>query len=170
MGVPLHPQQFLVVQHGPERRFYLGIRNYPWQTENLLCGFSFSQYHLLLIGAQCLSYEMLWRSWEDLGFFQAWEHLQGHTKHVDGCFPFCGAPQKKEEGLKEQRCPWIHSAGDGDAASTGGTDPARSSWQGRSTKSPARGADPSSLPTAGFRVINTSDPMCWCWEGRPVPP
>lgn len=53
------PQQFLVVQHGPERRFYLGIRNHPWQTENLLCGFSFSQYHLLLIGAPCLSYEVL---------------------------------------------------------------------------------------------------------------
>lgn len=58
----------------------------------------------------------------------------------------------------------------GHTASTGGTDPARSSSQRRSTKTPARGADPSSLPTPGFRVINSGDPMCRCWEGRPVPP
>lgn len=57
------PQQFVVVQmaqHGPEQRFYLGIRNYPWQTANLLCGFSYSQHqrHLLPIGApRPLSFE-----------------------------------------------------------------------------------------------------------------
>lgn len=53
-----------------------------------------------------LSYEMLRRSWEDLGFLQAWEHLQCTQGHLDGCFPFHETPQKNEEGLEEQRCPW----------------------------------------------------------------
>lgn len=112
---------------------------------------------------------MLWRSWEDLGFLQAWEHLQCHQGCLDGCFPFHGTPQENEEGLKEQRCPWSQGMGTccqhwWDRSSAG------SLLQGRSTKTPARGADPSSLPTLGFRVINPSDPMCRCWEGRPVPP